>query len=230
MSEDPCRAHLTKLRQDWSDCKRCDLAKGRHKLVFGEGNPRADILIVGEAPGATENMTGLPFQGDAGKVLDRFLDNMKLDRRTDLYITNVVCCRPTMEVMDERTGEIRLDNRPPNKAEREACRPRLLETVYLVDPMIIIAVGKVPYQALLGKASKVASVRGKMQTMHLAGRYTDLRYAVMPMYHTAFLLRTHDNRSEGPWGRTWDDWAIVCSVIDHLREAYYGTPQPDRVE
>jgi uracil-DNA glycosylase len=228
-ADDPTRTLLSKLREDWGICKRCGLAETRHKLVFGEGNPNADILVVGEAPGAKEDLTGLPFQGDAGEVLNGFLKRFDLDRRTDLYITNVVCCRPTMEVMDERTGEVRLDNRPPSKQERLACRPRLLDIVYIVDPLLIITIGKVPYQALLGKAPKMASVRGRMQTLTLAGKYTDIRYAVLPMYHTAFLLRTHDQRNEGPWGRTYRDWALACDVIDYLREAYQGIPQPNRM-
>jgi len=226
--ETPKKSPLYELQEKWSDCTRCKLSETRSNVVFGEGNSKADILIVGEAPGATEDKTGKPFQGDAGKVLNEFLDGMKLDRKTDLFITNVVCCRPTMEVKDERTGGTKTENRLPNKDERSACHTRLMETVYLVDPLLIITVGKVPFQALLSKGAKMASVRGRMHTLHLPGRYTELRYAVLPMYHTAFLLRTHDLRAEGPWGKSWGDWALACSVIDYLREAYYGTPQPDR--
>jgi len=219
---------LLQLQREWADCTRCKLSKTRNKLVFGEGNPGAHILVLGEAPGEHEDETGLPFQGEAGSILNGYLESMQIDRDRDLYVTNVVCCRPTVEGKDERTGEPRIENRPPSKIEREACRPRLLETIYLVDPLLIVTIGKVPFQALFGKAPTIASIRGRMHTFHLPGRHTDVRYAVLPMYHTAFLYRTHDNRHEGPWGRTSTDWAKVCSVIDHLREVYYGIPQPQR--
>jgi len=220
---------LADLRREWGDCQRCDLSKTRTKLVFGDGNPNAHIMVIGEGPGATEDMRGLPFKGDAGEILDEFLEQMMLDRDRDLYVTNVICCRATADSIDDRTGKLKTDNRPPTRPEREACIPRLLETIYLVDPLLIITIGKVPFQALFGRAPKMAALRGRMQTFHLEGRHVkDLRYTVLPMYHTAFLLRTHDKRHEGPWGRTLVDWAKACSVIDYLREAYFGIPQPDR--
>lgn len=219
---------LQELRADWINCERCDLCHTRTNVVFGEGNPKADIMVIGEAPGREEDECGRPFEGAAGQILNQFLDHAFLDRHKDLYTTNVVCCRPTLDSIDDRTGETKTDNRPPSKTEREACHTRLMETIYLVDPLLIITIGKVPFQALLGKASKMAAVRGQMQTFHLAGRHTDIRYGVLPMYHTAFLLRTHDRRPEGPWGKTMSDWVKACNVIDYLREVYYGTPQPDR--
>jgi len=219
---------IPEFRDEWGNCQRCDLGAERKRLVFGDGNPRADILVVGESPGPTEDETGLPFQGDAGNIVEQFLENVGLDRDNDLYLTNTVCCRPTVEVEDERTGKLRLENRPPSKIEREACKPRLLETIYRVDPLLVITIGKVPFQVLMGQAPKMAAIRGQMQTLHIMGRHMDLRYGLMPLFHTAFLHRTHDKREEGPWGRTLLDWAVVCNVIDHLREAYYGTPRPDR--
>jgi len=226
----PMAQKLAELREEWAGCTKCGLSKTRTKLVFGEGNSNAHILIIGEAPGAKEDETGKPFRGEAGGVLNNFLKIAKLDRDVDLFITNVVCCRPTAKVKDDRTGEDRIENRPPTKTEREACRDRLMRTLYYVDPLLIITIGKVPYQALFGKAPIISSVRGRMQTLHHPGVHGDLRYAVMPMYHTAFLFRTHDSRPEGPWGRTWSDWVQVCRVIDYLREVYFGTPPPTRGE
>jgi DNA polymerase len=221
---------MRQLRERWIACERCDLCETRTKVVFGSGNPEADILVVGEAPGENEDTTGRPFVGIAGQILDEFLASVALERSTDLYVTNVVGCRPTAEGMDDRTGRPKIDNRPPTKDERLACKPRILEILYVVDPLLVITIGKVPFQVLFGKAPKMESLRGHIKTLHIPGRHTDLRYSVMPMYHTAFLNRTHDRRPEGPWGKTMDDWVKVCRVIDYLREAYYGVEQPNREE
>jgi len=221
---------LDALEEYWGDCKRCELHRTRQHLVFGEGNPEADILIIGEGPGEQEDETGRPFYGRAGEVLDEFLENVALDREEDLYVTNVVCCRPTVEAVDERTGQTRIDNRPPSKVEREACRPRLIETIYLVDPLLIITVGKVPYQVLTGKAPQAKAIRGRMRTLTIEGRVTKINYPILPIYHTAFLARSHDRRKEGPWGETLEDFVMAVKVLDHLRSAYYGVPTPNRQE
>lgn len=225
------RERLRALRSSWIDCQKCDLCESRTNVVFGEGNPEADILVIGEAPGENEDYEGRPFIGVAGQILNEFLDSCALSREDDVYVTNVVGCRPTVEGINDRTGEPKIDNRPPSKDEREACRPRVLEIIYIIDPLLIVTIGKVPFQVLFGRAPKMESLRGHMQTLHLAGRHdTDLRYAVLPMYHTAFLNRTHDRRAEGPWGKTMTDWVKVCNVIDYLRSAYYGIEPPNREE
>lgn len=222
--------NLRDLKAEWINCNGCDLSKTRRNVVFGEGNPNADILVVGEGPGENEDKYGRPFVGVAGQILDQFLNAVGLSREKDLYMTNVVGCRPILESIDERTGAPKTDNRPPSKDERMACKPRLMEILYQVDPLLIITIGKVPMQVLLGKAPTMASIRGRMQTLHVDGRHTEIRYAVLPMYHTAFLNRTHDVRKEGPWGKTMQDWVLACNVIDYLREGYYGTPRPNREE
>ena len=222
--------NVYELRKEWGACTRCGLHETRKNLVFGLGNPSADILIIGGEPGETENETGIPFKGEAGEILNQFLDAVELDREKDCFITNVVCCRPTQSVLDDRTKQERVENRAPYKDEREACRPRLLETIYCVDPLIIVAVGKVPAQALLSKGTKMADQRGRVQTLHLAGRGIEIQYPVISMYNTAFLNRTHDKRPEGPWGKTMEDWVKVCNAVDYLREVYYGISKPQRGE
>lgn len=224
------REEIAELARDWEDCRRCSLYRTRNHVVFGEGNPEADILVIGEAPGEHEDLKGRPFVGQAGGVLDDFIGAMHLDRDTDLFVTNAVGCRPTQASEDERTGRPRIDNRPPTKDERGACKPRLLETIYLIDPLLIVTLGRVPYQVLFGKVPKMETLRGNIQTLRLKGRHTEIKYPVMPLYHTAYLLRTHDKREEGPWGKTMVDWAIICNIIDHLREVYYGTERPNREE
>lgn len=222
------KERLEELEEAWDGCRRCELCRTRNNIVFGEGNPSADILIVGEAPGEHEDTLGRPFVGPAGDVLDGFLTSMSLNMGSDIYVTNVVACRPTAAVEDEQTGQIRIENRQPSKDERNSCKPRLLETIYIVDPMLIIALGRVPFQVLLGRAPKMESMRGSMQTFRMQGRYTRIKYPVMPLYHTAYLLRTFDKRTSGPWGKTMADWVKICNVIDHLREVYYGTERPNR--
>jgi len=214
-------AQLATLREDWIDCQRCELAQTRANVVFGSGNPNADVLIVGEAPGAEEDASGEPFVGESGAVLQQLITAIGWDRENDLYITNVAACRPTQEVRGE-DGKLRIENRPPSKPEREACRPRLLETIYIVDPLLIIAVGKVPAQALLGKATVMENMRGRLYALTLQGRHVPIKYTVMPVYHTAFLLRTFDKRSEGVWGKSAKDFVLACKIVDHLRLAYYG--------
>jgi len=222
------KERIEELEEQWIDCNRCSLCRTRHNVVFGEGNANADILVIGEAPGEQEDLLGRPFIGPAGEVLNGFTSALSLDRSIDLYVTNAVACRPTMANKDDRTGELRIENRPPARDERLACLPRLLETIYLVDPMLIVTLGRVPFQVLFGKVPKLDSLRGNIQTLHMWGRYTEIRYPVMPLYHTAFLLRTFDKREEGPWGKTMMDWLKICNIIDHLREVYYGTERPNR--
>lgn len=214
-------ALLANLREDWIDCQRCELCQTRTNVVFGAGNPNADVLIVGEAPGAEEDETGEPFVGDSGDVLNDHIQAVGWDRERDLYITNTAACRPTQEVRGE-DGKNRIENRPPSKPEREACRRRLLETIYIVDPLLIIAVGKVPAAALLGKVSTVDNMHGKLYAATIEGRHVPIRYTVMPVYHTAFLLRTFDRRADGAWGKSARDFVLACKIVDHLRSAYYG--------
>lgn len=213
---------LKELEADWIDCRRCDLCHTRTNVVFGEGNPSADIMIVGEGPGKEEDETGRPFIGESGQILDQMIDAIAWDREQELYVTNTVCCRPTQEVKGD-DGKMRIENRPPSKSEREACRSRLLDTIYIVDPLLIITLGKVPTQALLGKIATMESMRGKLYAATLQGRHLPIRYSVMPVYHTAFLLRTFDKREEGAWGKSARDYVLACKIVDHLREAYYGT-------
>jgi DNA polymerase len=222
------RARISSLAEEWDGCTRCGLHRTRNQLVFGEGNPEADILVIGEGPGAEEDHTGRPFIGAAGEVLSGFTGAVGLERSRDLYVTNVVCCRPTQESIDERTGKLKIDNRPPSKEERQSCYPRLLETIYIVDPLIIVTLGRVPYQTLFGRVPKMEALRGRIQTFRMPGRYTTIKYPVLPIYHTAYLLRTHDKRPEGPWGKTMEDWVKLCAVIDYLRQAYYGIERPKR--
>jgi len=214
---------LAELQNRWSNCTRCGLCKSRRYVVFGEGNPNANILIVGEGPGAEEDSSGRPFVGEAGKALNTFLRAVCLRRNEDVYITNTVACRPFTEEINEETGKTFKENRPPSTEERAACKERLLDTIYIIDPFLIIALGKVPVQTLLGKTNVISKMRGKVFTMHLPGKHVEIRYPVLAMYHPAFLLRNLNySDPEGVWYQTGRDFKLATEIVDHIDLKYFG--------
>lgn len=156
------------LMSEVAGCTRCRLSQGRNKLVFGAGNPDSGILLVGEGPGATEDMQGLPFVGRAGELLDRILEAIELNRRS-VYIANVVKCRPP-------------GNRVPAPDEVDACFPILLRQIEIMKPEAIVALGASAALALLGTKKGIGTLRGEMHTF----RGT----RVMVTYHPAALLRS----------------------------------------
>lgn len=225
MSPAPAVAEIV---PDWMGCTRCDLHKTRKRLVFGTGNPDADILLIGEAPGEEEDTEGKPFIGESGRTLSIFLDMARLDRETDMFVTNVVCCRP-FNVVKAYDGTNKKENRAPSGPERAACWPRLEEIIYRVDPLIIVTMGKTPTSQVMGRKGVVMeNVRGRVQSINFPGHYTTIRYAVLPMYHPAYLLRNQNREEGGPWHRTTEDFLLLVSLLDKLRAEYYGIKPPDR--
>jgi uracil-DNA glycosylase family 4 len=223
---------LKDLEIKWSNCMACPLHKTRKNVVFGEGNPNADLMLIGAGPGKDEDAVGRPFRGIAGSILGQFLHGAKLSRENDVYITNIVSCYPQIERQDERSGKVYMDYRDPKKEERVACRERLMETIYIVDPLLIVVFGKIAMQALTGKGTQMTSARGQILTMHMQGRQTELRYAVMPVHDLGSLATSSDHVSpHGYWAPTIKDFATICNVLDYLREKYYGIapPEADRV-
>lgn len=178
---------LDAVREVALGCPRCRLAETRGRVVFGEGSPDADVLVVGEAPGAEEDRTGRPFVGRAGKLLDLLLASVGLSRES-VYICNVLKCRPP-------------GNRNPQPDEVEACSPYLLRQVELVKPRVIAAFGTFAAQTLLGTPTPIGKLRGRVHD-----------YRGLPLvatYHPAALLRTP------AWVRpTWDDLQRLRAVLD----------------
>lgn len=159
---------LEALAATASVCTQCPLSAGRTTVVFGTGDPHADLMFVGEGPGAEEDRQGLPFVGRSGQLLDRLMaEEMGIDR-TRCYIANVVKCRPP-------------GNRDPEPAEIEACRPYLDQQIDLVDPRVIVALGRFASQRLLDSTDGVTTLRGAVYP--LGGR------AMVPTYHPAAVLR-----------------------------------------
>ena len=178
------------LKQAVPSCTACALHKTRTQTVFGVGDENADWLLIGEAPGAEEDRLGDPFVGQAGKLLDNMLAALGLSRRENVYIANVLKCRPP-------------GNRNPEPDEVAKCTPFLLAQIGLVRPKIILAMGRFAAQTLLGTDATIASLRGRVH-----------RYAGVPLivtYHPAYLLRNLPDKS-----KAWADLVFARETISSL--------------
>lgn len=177
---------LERIREDIGDCKRCRLCQQRNTIVFGAGNAHAQLVFVGEGPGRDEDIQGLPFVGRAGKLLTQMIDAMGL-KREDVYICNVVKCRPP-------------ENRAPEPDEMETCSPFLYRQLAVIQPKAIVCLGAIAFQALYGAKQSISRLRG--QWLEFRG------IPMMATYHPAYLLRNPNAKSE-----VWDD---LKKVMAHL--------------
>jgi DNA polymerase len=177
---------LLAIRQELGDCRRCKLAGGRTHLVFGVGNPKAELMFVGEGPGADEDQQGEPFVGKAGQLLTRMIEAMGY-RREQVYIANVVKCRPP-------------GNRNPEPDEIEACEPFLRRQIEAVGPRVIVALGKFAAQTLLRSTVPITKLRGIWST------YGGVR--LMPTFHPAYLLRSPEEKK-----KAWADLQLVMAEL-----------------
>jgi DNA polymerase len=166
------REQLVALYNEMRDCHDCPLAENRTNVVFGAGNADADLMFVGEAPGAQEDLQGLPFVGRAGKLLDELLEEVGL-ARNEVFITNILSCRPP-------------GNRDPQPEEIEACKPYLYRKIELIEPRVICTLGNFATKLLTRSSRGIMSVRGKPQVHELGGRWVRL----YPLCHPAAGLRT----------------------------------------
>ena len=184
----PVRA-LEEIRAEIGDCTRCKLHRGRTHIVFGEGNPKAEILFVGEGPGEEEDRQARPFVGRAGQLLTKIIqDGMKL-RREEVYIANIVKCRPPA-------------NREPERDEVEACSPFLLQQIRAIGPKVIVTLGRPATSTLLGRPVQITRTRGAWQDFH--------GIPLMPTYHPAYVLRQYTERTRR---EVWDDMKQVLLRI-----------------
>jgi uracil-DNA glycosylase len=177
---------LLKIREDLGDCTRCKLHKGRNKLVFGDGSPTAKLVFVGEGPGADEDRQGLPFVGRAGKLLTQMIEAMGL-QRNDVYICNVVKCRPP-------------ENRAPEPDEVQTCSPYLLRQIDVINPQVIVCLGATAAKALLQTNKGITQFRG--QWLDWRGR------KLMATYHPAYLLRNPPAKAD-----VWKDLQKVMAEL-----------------
>lgn len=162
---------LEELREELGECTRCSLCRGRNNIVFGDGNPDARLMFVGEAPGRAEDAQGLPFVGPAGKLLDRLLEDIGL-KRGDTYIANVIKCRPP-------------GNRDPLPEETEVCSPFLQEQIEIIRPRILCALGRVAAGFMMGKSVQITRIHGQ--------RFEGAGYFLVPVLHPAAALRAASN-------------------------------------
>ena len=177
---------LVAIRSELGDCRRCKLSGGRTTLVFGVGNPSAELMFVGEGPGADEDVQGEPFVGRAGQLLTKMIEAMGF-RREDVYIANVVKCRPP-------------GNRNPEPDEIEACEPFLRAQIAALQPKVIVALGKFAAQTLLRDATPITKLRGAWR------EYEGVR--LMPTFHPAYLLRSPEEKK-----KAWEDLQLVMKEL-----------------
>jgi len=178
-------AEFQDLVNEWRECSRCSLSKERNCLVFGAGPVNAEIMVIGEGPGQDEDLEGRPFIGQSGKLLNHLIKMSGLERAA-MYITNLVCCRPTSEI--EEHGKLRKKDRPPSKTEINACWPRLEKLIYVVDPVVILAAGKTAALRLTGKKTQKEALKDVFP-VRIPGKGRTIEYPVLSIYHPAFLLR-----------------------------------------
>ena len=181
---------LAELRAEIGDCQRCRLCEKRNTIVFGVGNPDAEIMFIGEGPGYEEDKQGEPFVGRAGQLLTQIITKGMQMQRSDVYIANVVKCRPP-------------ENRNPEPDEIAACEPFLAKQLEIIQPKVIIALGKFAAQTLLKDTTPITRLRGKWQSYH--------GIKLMPTLHPAYLLRNPKDKR-----LVWEDIKAVLREIGRL--------------
>ena len=178
---------LAAIREDIGDCTRCKLhTLGRRQVVFGVGNPNADLMFVGEAPGADEDLQGEPFVGRAGQLLTKIIEAIGLSRG-DVYIANVIKCRPPQ-------------NRNPEQDEVDTCEPFLFRQIDVIQPKVIVALGTFAARALLRTLDPISRLRGRVFEYRGA--------KLIPTFHPAYLLRNPASKRE-----VWEDMKLVRSIL-----------------
>lgn len=182
-AEETRREAWRRLQEVTAGCRKCPLADGRRNVVFGEGDPVADVMFIGEGPGADEDEQGIPFVGKAGKLLTKIFESVGITRR-EIFITNVVKCRPP-------------GNRVPTVEEMTACDEYLQAQIALIRPKIIVCLGSTPTKWMLRTTEGITKIRGRW--------FNWRNISVMPMFHPSYLLRNASNKSGSPKHQTWLD-------------------------
>jgi DNA polymerase len=177
---------LSEFKASVLDCTKCRLANTRTQVVFGTGNPNADLMFIGEAPGRDEDLAGEPFVGRAGQLLTDIIKAMKLTR-DDVYIANVIKCRPP-------------ENRNPEPDELDACRPYIKQQIEMIKPRVIVTLGRFALQSTLERAVAISSARGEWM------QFGDVK--LMPTYHPAYLLRNPAAKRD-----VWSDMKKVLAEL-----------------
>ena len=180
---------LTEMKEEVLRCNKCPLSKTRNKVIFGEGNPNANIMLIAEAPGREEDYQGRPFVGKSGKLLDKILEACGFSRNEHIYISNIVKCHPP-------------SNRNPEESEAGTCMPWLLRQIEIIDPRILVLLGAVSLRYMMGPEYRISRVHGNWLSWK--------NRLVIPLYHPAALLRNPSLKRD-----TWED---CKKLIDKYRE------------
>ena len=189
---------LNKIKENCLKCQRCELSKTRTNVVFSDGNPdSAKAILIGEAPGANEDMSGIPFVGRAGKLLNEFLEKAGISRENDLYIMNTVKCRPP-------------ENRVPTDVEKKACKEYLLTQIDIVQPKIILLCGATALKSFIKEKKAISKIRGEIFNIEVKGNI----YKAMPIFHPSYLLRSHSMDENSPRGLTLRDLKFAKTFIN----------------
>ncbi len=176
-------------------CHACPLCNTRNNTVFSDGRAPAELLLIGEAPGQEEDLQGVPFVGRSGKLLTRILESLEFRRGENLTIINTIKCRPPQ-------------NRNPKESESLACRPYLDRQIELIDPKLIVLLGRPASESLFGAPQKISSLRGRVHQLEVAGK---MRHIIVS-YHPSYLLRSPEEKR-----KAWIDWCLVADTFDELK-------------
>lgn len=184
---------LEELKEKCKNCHKCELGKTRNNIVFSDGNTDAKIMLIGEAPGADEDKTGIPFVGRAGKLLTKLIEESNLSREKDFYIANTVKCRPP-------------ENRIPKYEEKKECEKHLLEQIKIIQPKVIVLCGATSAKSFLGEKIKISQIRGQWF------KILDNIDATV-IFHPSFLLRNHSEEEGSPRWLTKNDLKKIKEFI-----------------
>ncbi len=188
---------LNNLKSECLGCQKCELGKTRTNIVFSDGNPEtAKAVLIGEAPGENEDLTGTPFVGRAGKLLNEFLEKAGISRAEDLYIINTVKCRPPK-------------NRVPEKEEKLQCENYLHTQIDIIQPKVIIFCGATALKSFSDSKTPISKIRGELMEIEVKGK----KYQAMPIFHPSYLLRQHSTEVGAPRDLMLQDLKKIKSMI-----------------
>ena len=219
---------LGELYEEWSACERCGLCtptgRRRHNVVFGEGNPGATLVIVGRSPGEHEDITGHPFAGRSGEVIDMFLKSFN-SHRDEVFLLTVVGCRSTEEKQSSR-------NRNPNKEEIAACLPRVSRIIEVIDPYVVLLLGETAFNTLSPTKGGVATIAADNHIPDVRvitpGRFLPIERTAFATWDPSYLLHNWSTHDGGPVHKSFRTWGKAFRVSDMFAELYRGITPPLR--
>lgn len=188
--------NLKELKKECENCRKCKLFETRNNVVFSDGSDSAKVIFIGEAPGKDEDEKGVPFVGRAGKFLTKMLEQIGIDRKKDIYISNTIKCRPPK-------------NRVPLKSEKKACEQYLFQQIKIINPKLIVMIGSTAMNSFLETDEKITSIRGKILDLIIDNK----EYKGIVIFHPSYLLRQHSEKVDAPRALTIMDLKLIKTFI-----------------